>query len=60
MVLQPLQMQLQEAACLDAVKAALHWLSNLEHRWLLIIDNADDENIALPNYFPKGNRKFSP
>ncbi|KAK1756233.1 hypothetical protein QBC47DRAFT_342927 [Echria macrotheca] len=36
--------------------AALHWLSNLDHRWLLIIDNADDESVQLERYFPKGNR----
>ena len=37
-------------------KAALHWLSNLEERWLLIIDNADDPGIGLDDYLPKGNR----
>jgi len=37
-------------------KAALHWLSNLEQSWLLIIDNADDEDVPLEQYFPKGNR----
>ncbi|KAF4448457.1 tetratricopeptide repeat domain-containing [Fusarium albosuccineum] len=37
-------------------KSALHWLSNLEQNWLLIIDNADDDNIPLEKYFPKGNR----
>ncbi|KAK3182171.1 hypothetical protein K4F52_006540 [Lecanicillium sp. MT-2017a] len=36
--------------------SVLHWLSNLEHNWLLIIDNADDENIPLEQYFPKGDR----
>ncbi|KAK2594963.1 hypothetical protein QQS21_007321 [Conoideocrella luteorostrata] len=35
--------------------SVLHWLSNLEHSWLLIIDNADDENIPLERYFPKGD-----
>lgn len=35
--------------------AALNWLSNLEHTWLLIIDNADDSDIQLDKYFPKGN-----
>lgn len=34
----------------------MHWLSNLEHRWLLIIDNADDLEVPLEKYFPKGNR----
>ncbi|KAI9148372.1 Kinesin light chain 1 [Paramyrothecium foliicola] len=37
-------------------KLALHWLSNLQHRWLLIIDNADDESIPIEECFPKGNR----
>jgi tetratricopeptide (TPR) repeat protein len=36
--------------------AAMHWLSNLEKRWLLIVDNADDSKIALQRYFPKGRR----
>lgn len=35
--------------------AALHWLANLEKRWLLIIDNADDASISLEKLFPKGN-----
>lgn len=34
----------------------MHWLSNLEHHWLLIIDNADDPRIPLEKYLPKGNR----
>ncbi|KAF1944968.1 tetratricopeptide repeat domain-containing protein [Clathrospora elynae] len=37
-------------------KAALHWLSNLNHPWLLIIDNADDPDLRLDEYFPRGNR----
>ena len=36
--------------------AALHWLSSLDHRWLLIIDNADDEGFEIEKYFPRGNR----
>ncbi|KAI0143134.1 tetratricopeptide repeat domain-containing protein [Xylariaceae sp. FL1272] len=34
--------------------AALDWLSNVEEKWLLIIDNADDGSVKLENYFPKG------
>jgi tetratricopeptide (TPR) repeat protein len=34
----------------------MHWLSNLEERWLLLIDNADDPRIELHEYFPKGDR----
>lgn len=34
----------------------MHWLPNLEHRWLLIIDNANELEVALETYFPKGNR----
>ncbi|EFE31879.1 uncharacterized protein ARB_01132 [Trichophyton benhamiae CBS 112371] len=36
--------------------AAMHWLSNREERWLLIMDNADDPHIELYEYFPKGDR----
>ena len=36
----------------------MHWLSSLEHRWLLIIDNADDPNIDLHEYFPKGSKGY--
>lgn len=36
-------------------KAALRWLSNLDERWLLIIDNADDPDVVLDDYMPKGN-----
>ncbi|KAI5924026.1 tetratricopeptide repeat domain-containing protein [Camillea tinctor] len=34
--------------------AALHWLSTVEERWLLLIDNADDVDVNLEDYFPKG------
>lgn len=36
--------------------AALHWLSNLSEPWLLIMDNADDHDLKLDEYFPRGNR----
>lgn len=36
--------------------AAMHWLSSLEHRWLLIMDNADDCATQLQEHFPRGNR----
>ena len=39
-------------------KAALNWLSNLDKTWLLIIDNADDANMNLDHFIPKGNRGF--
>lgn len=34
----------------------MHWLCNLEQRWLLIIDNADDPDVPIQKYLPKGNR----
>ena len=37
----------------DAVK---QWLSNIQQRWLLIIDNADDPNMDISTIFPVGNR----
>jgi tetratricopeptide (TPR) repeat protein len=42
---------------LAATKSAgKHWLSHLEHLWLLIINNADDPNLDLPSLFPEGER----
>ncbi|KAF1979519.1 hypothetical protein BU23DRAFT_636550 [Bimuria novae-zelandiae CBS 107.79] len=35
--------------------AALHWLSSQVQPWLLIIDNADDADVALEDYFPRGD-----
>lgn len=40
----------------DNMSAAKHWLSNLRYRWLLIIDNADNPQIKLDQYFPEGER----
>lgn len=37
---------------MDAVKA---WLSS-QSRWLLIIDNADDQDLDIANYVPTGSR----
>lgn len=36
------------------MKAAMDWLSTVEERWLLLIDNADDSSIPLEDYFPQG------
>ena len=38
--------------------AALHWLSNQDRRWLLIIDNADNPAIDLHEYFPRGGKGY--
>ena len=38
--------------------AAKHWLQNLEHPWLLIIDNADDLNVPVESYFPESEKGF--
>ena len=32
------------------------WLSHRTDPWLLIIDNADDPNVDISNFFPPGNR----
>ena len=32
------------------------WLAAATHKWLLIIDNADDPNTDYADYFPSGNR----
>lgn len=36
--------------------AALNWLSNHSEPWLLIIDNVDNHDLKLAEYFPRGNR----
>lgn len=38
----------------EKYEAALHWLSNQNEDWLLIIDNADDPDLSLMEFFPKG------
>ncbi|KAH6677009.1 hypothetical protein F5X68DRAFT_173967 [Plectosphaerella plurivora] len=45
----------KNTATTASASAAMHWLSTVEKRWLLIIDNADDAEIELEKYFPKGN-----
>ena len=37
-------------------RAAKDWLANLNHPWLLIIDNADDLTTPLEEHFPEGDR----
>lgn len=32
------------------------WLASLAHPWLLVLDNADDSNMAVEKYFPGGER----
>ncbi|KAI1310866.1 tetratricopeptide repeat domain-containing protein [Xylaria venustula] len=36
--------------------AAIDWLSTVEKPWLLLIDNADDAEVKLEDYFPRGTR----
>jgi tetratricopeptide (TPR) repeat protein len=37
-------------------EAAKHFLTNVGMPWLLIIDNADDEDLDVEEYFPHGER----
>jgi tetratricopeptide (TPR) repeat protein len=37
-------------------EAAKHFLTNVGMPWLLIIDNADDEDLDVEDYFPHGER----
>lgn len=37
-------------------QSAKHWLSGRYYPWLLIIDNADDDEIRLEELFPLGNK----
>lgn len=36
--------------------SVLLWLSQAEHEWLLVIDNADEDARMLKDYMPSGNR----
>ncbi|KAI0538600.1 tetratricopeptide repeat domain-containing protein [Xylaria digitata] len=38
-----------------SANAAIDWLSIIEQRWLLLIDNADDPSVRLEDYFPRGS-----
>lgn len=48
-----LAVQVKVAATKEAAK---HFLANAGLPWILIIDNADDENLDLEEYFPPGER----
>lgn len=37
-------------------EAGMHWLSNCQKSWLLVIDNADKRNMDVSKYFPAGGR----
>jgi tetratricopeptide (TPR) repeat protein len=36
--------------------AGMHWLSNCQEPWLLVIDNADNHDMNVSRYFPAGGR----
>jgi tetratricopeptide (TPR) repeat protein len=36
--------------------AGMHWLSNCQESWLLVIDNADSHDMDVSRYFPAGGR----
>lgn len=38
----------------ENLEGALSWLQNTPHSWLLIIDNADNENLDLARFCPAG------
>jgi tetratricopeptide (TPR) repeat protein len=38
------------------VASAKNWLSSQERPWLLLIDNADDPEMPIEEYFPEGER----
>lgn len=46
----------QHAKLSPDADTAIKWLSSVKKRWLLIIDNADDERIDLSKYFPHSSR----
>ena len=38
----------------ESLEGAISWLQNTPHSWLLIIDNADNENLDLARFLPAG------
>jgi tetratricopeptide (TPR) repeat protein len=40
----------------DDVAVIKRWLSNMPESWMLILDNADDPDLDLTQYFPVGDR----
>ncbi|KAL9108070.1 MAG: hypothetical protein Q9187_008341, partial [Circinaria calcarea] len=38
----------------DTFEAGMHWLSRCSKPWLLVIDNADDPDMDVSQYFPTG------
>jgi tetratricopeptide (TPR) repeat protein len=40
----------------ETFEAGKHWLSNRLKPWLLVIDNADDPEMDVSQYFPSGGR----
>ena len=38
----------------ESLEGAISWLQNTSHSWLLIIDNADNENLDLARFLPAG------
>ena len=38
----------------ESLEGAISWLQNISHSWLLIIDNADNQDLDLTQYFPAG------
>lgn len=38
----------------DSLEGAISWLQNTSHSWLLIVDNADNEDLDLAPFLPAG------
>ena len=38
----------------ESLEGTIYWLQNLPHSWLLILDNADDMDLDLAQFFPAG------
>ena len=48
----------QQAGKGDTFEAGMHWLSRCSKPWLLVIDNADDPDMDVSQYFPTGGNGY--
>jgi hypothetical protein len=41
----------------ESAESAVRWLSRIEHKWLLVFDNADSAPKTIANFIPPGGSR---